>query len=473
MNRRLHQYILVCLISAAAPALQTTSVFSQSSWKQQEFVLGTFWDPPCDAQRRNLDRDAANFRLAKAAHFNLLTGAQLEPGIDRSFDGMVWALTVARAAGLRYMVTDRRFYPAYEQPFSTMTGDQVLRDYTHLPADLRSTMYGYTLCDEPHYTAAHLLKVSDWKWFLEAGDPDKLVYINLVASYAPSYNWGGFKGGHEDGVLDHGGKQNYERYLTSYVDSLRPAVVSFDHYPFFRNGNVRRDYFYNLAIIRAKASGRPFWAYPMTVDHLTYADPTEAQLNFMYFCPIAYGARGLVAFCFWAPSDEKEYRLSLIDRSGKPTVKYPIVSRLNLYVERFLGPIVMNTRHVAVYHASGFPGEQQFLDDTLKAETGVVASSENRRLLFGVFQTASTLYLMIVNKDLAPAMKSEITLRGMFASVSLGPRSVRFTATTPLTYTALKFRASSVNTRTTFQIPELAGGEGILVRMTGAQPLNP
>ncbi len=455
----------LCVMLTLALTLPAAMALCQSTWRQQEFVLGAFWDPPYDAKARIIDNDVARFRLAREANFNLLTGAQSEPAIDRTFEGMVWALKVAKNAGLKYLVTDRRFYPAYEKVFERADAERLAQDYRSLPADLRATLYGYALCDEPHYTNEHLRNVSDWKWFLERADPEKLVYVNLVASYAPSYNWGGFKGGREDGILDDNGKHSYEQYLSSYIDSLRPAVVSFDHYPFFKGGKMRRDYFYNLAIIRERAAGKPFWAYPMTVDHLTYADPDEAQLNFMYFCPVAYGAKGLVAFCFWAPNDEKDYRLSLIDRAGKPTVKYPIVQRLNLYIKRFLGPIVMNAQLPAVFHASRFPAGQQFINDTISVGTKLIRSSENKNLLLGVFKTKTVTYLLIVNKDLQPAKGSRIQLNGVFPSVALGPSVVRFSERTPLTFTSLKTKTSSVERTTSFAIPEMTGGEGIVVRL--------
>jgi hypothetical protein len=467
MNRHNVRWLTAVVLAALGCALPGAPAAGQSAWRQAEFVLGTYWDPPCNVNAGNLARDAAAFKLAKDAHFTLLTGAQIEPGIDRSYRGMIWALKVARAAGLKYMVTDNRFYPVYEKDFTRSAGEQVARDYKALPADLRSTLYGYALCDEPHFTTDHITRATGWKQYLESADQEKLVYVNLVACYAPSYNWGGFKGGRGDGVLDAQGKADYERYLDVYVDSLKPSVVSFDHYPFFKNGKVRRDYFYNLEVIRRKAGERPFWAYPMTVDHLEYADPTESQLNFMYFCPLAYGAKGLVAFCFWAPSDTKDYRLSLIDQTGKPTSKYPIVSRLNLYVGRLLGPMIMKSRHVGVYHASRFPMEQLFVQDTLRAAPDVPVMTGNRKLLFGLFRDGSTTYLLVVNKDLAKSETATVSLKGTFTSIGIAPRIKGFTAKTALTYTPLVVSNDGGGTRTSFRVPALDGGEGILIRVKG------
>ncbi len=221
-----------------------------------------------------------------------------------------------------------------------------------LPESLRSAMFGYNPCDEPYFEQDHFKSISQWKWLIETSDPSKLVYLNLASSYAPSYNWGGFRGGNEDRVLDANERDEYESYLSLYVDSLRPTVISFDHYPFFADGNNSAGLLLQSFRNPTQAGQRPFWAYPMTVGHLAYSDPSEAQLNFMYFCPIAYGAKGLIDFCFWTPSDNKNYRESLIDANGEPTRRYFLIRRLNLYVRRILKPVVMRLPNVMTYHAA-------------------------------------------------------------------------------------------------------------------------
>ncbi len=84
--------------------------------KQVETIrihFGDILDPPVHIDPRYLDSDLRGFRLARDAGFNLLTGTQIEPNIDRSFEGMKCALKLAGQTGLQYLVTDKRFYPAY------------------------------------------------------------------------------------------------------------------------------------------------------------------------------------------------------------------------------------------------------------------------------------------------------------------------------------------------------------------------
>jgi hypothetical protein len=454
------RWAIIILLGLASPPAQAPA---QTGWTQKEFILGTFYDPPFYFKEQKVERDLAAFKLAKDCNFNLLSGTQDPSRIDHSFEGMKYALTLANRLGLQYMVADGRYYPAYDFDLNESVARAMVAQYKKLPANLRQTMYAYNLCDEPHYTEKHIKRVSDWVRFLEAQDPEKLVYVNLVASYAPGYSWGGFKG-RDNGEVGEPEKRSYEDYLTKYIDNLKPGVICFDHYPFFKNGNVRRDYYYNLSVIRSKAKGTPFWAVPMTVDHLVYADPTEAQLSIMYFAPIAYGAKGLIVFTFWelpAP----DYRLALIDKYGKPTRNYPVVKRLNLFVRKVLAPVVMNVPNVAVYHASKFPNEQQNIDAEIAAPSRVVGSIGHRSLLIGVFADTTQSYLFVVNKSQDPLTNVPVSVKGNVSEVSFAPRVVGFAENTKLTYTTVATRYDSQSRSTVFTIPALAGGEGKLIRV--------
>ena len=451
--------LLLCL-SWAGNSLALT----QSHWKQEEFVLGTFWDPPYDYHAKSLENDAASFQLAKDAYFNLLTGTQGAGSIDRTFEGVKWALTVAQHVGLKYLVSDDRIYQGYAHRFDQSVAGSIIEQYKLLPAGIRAAIYGYNLSDEPHNKPEHVKNISAWKWFLEAAEPEKLVYVNLAPSYGADQQWGGFKNGNKNRKLDEVEKHDYEMYLTNYVDNLLPAVISFDHYPFFKDGTVRQDYFYNLKIIRERAGANPFWAYPMTVDHFSYIDPQEGHLRFMYFCPIAYGAKGLIVFTFWPPPYEG-YRSALFDQQGRKTPKYRMVKRLNLYVSRIIGPVVVQLQHVGVYHASNYPNNQQYLEDSGVTNSEVLASIGDRKMMVGVFMDGSDTYLFVVNKDQAPVWEGEIVLRGNISKVFFAPRVIGFDESSSLSYHETTTAVNRTKTESTFHIPELVGGEGRLIRL--------
>lgn len=437
---------------------------SQTQWKQTQFILGTYLDPPYHFAAQSVKEDSISFQLAKDAYFDLLTGTQEEGSIDHSYNGMCWALKIAQKVGLSYLVSDNRYFQGQYHSFDSLTGTTLVNQYKHLPIEQRNTLYGYNLGDEPYFEAINLENLSVWKWFIEEFDQEKLVYVNLAGSYASDLNWGGFVHGNKDGLLDEIEKKDYEQYLTYYIDSLRPAVVSFDFYPFFKNGTIRRDYFYNLAIIRAKAGSRPFWAYPMTVGHYDYVDPQESHLNFMYFCPIAYGAKGLIVFSFWPPS-EKGFRASLFDSHGNKTKTYEIVKRINLYIKKIIAPVVMNVPNIAVYHATNYPNQQQWMLDTLTQDSKVIASIGNSKIMVGVFKNQKSTYLFVVNKDLDPISNIDIVLKGKISKIWFAPSVIGFDEKSLLVY---KGNSTSINKKmalSMFTIPYLSGGEGKLVRV--------
>lgn len=452
---------VVCLCGMVALVLIGPHAVAQTGWKQTEYILGTFWDPPLNTREKPLSIDSSSFALAKAAYFNLLTGVQGETGIDRTFEGMKWALAVANRVGLKYLVGDNRVYEAYDNKFDRVKATTIVSQYKSLPMDLRRTMLGYLLCDEPHFRSQALKNVSDWKWFLESADPEHLAYFNLASSYAADYNWEGFSGGNKDGTLDQSEKRNYERYLSYYVDSLKPSVVSFDHYPFFKNGTIRKDYFYNLTIIKQKAGQRPFWTFPMATDHFSYTNPTEAHLNFMYFCPLAYGAKGLIVFTFWPPSYEG-FRSALVNTEGGKNEKYWIVRRLNMFVSKILGPVVMRVPNVEVLHVSDFPGSQQYITP---ASSSTVETMNDKRLLVGVFKSLTEFYLLVVNKDTETIFDCEIALRGRFSSVAFAPRVIGFDESTNISFNSMPTSYNSARNTSAFRIPELMGGEGRLIKV--------
>lgn len=453
----------VLVVGMLFKSVSSTS-FSQTQWVQNEFILGTCWDPPLDPQGKSLAKDSASFELVKNAYFNLLTGIQGDGRINHSFEGMHYALTVASRVGLKYLVSDNRIYEAYEKPFDLEVARTLVGQYRSLPPNLRAAMYGYMLCDEPHFDTTHVRNVADWKWFLEEADPTKLPYINLVASYAVDDNWGGFKKGNGDRIMQDEERREYEAYLDFYIDSLQPAVVSFDHYPFFKDGSVRRDYFYNLKIIRQKSGERPFWTYPMTVDHYDYVDPQREHLYFMYFSPIAYGAKGLIVFTYWPPP-VKGYRASLFDQKGRMTEKYNIIKRLNSYVASVLGPVVMRSSHLGAYHASNYPNRQHEVDDVIYEDSEVIASIANSKLMVGVFRNDKKIYLLAVNKSLQTIENAEFTVRGTVSTVYFAPRVVGFDESTSTGYKAMSTAVNQARNVTTIRIPELVGGEGRLIRL--------
>lgn len=254
-------------------------VYSQEKWKQNEFVIGTCVDPRLTLNNDSVMKDLASFQLAKDAYFNLLTGEQADVSIPMNYETARYALSLAKSVGLKYIVKDTRFYST---EFNQTVADEIIRDYSGL-GELRDAFYGYSLRDEP--TAGEVSRFRPWISFFKERDPSKVAFINLLPVY-------GFDSMH-----------NYESYLDSYLNSNNEAenldLVSYDHY------FPEKDFYYNLAIIKEKSKGRPFWAYPLTNRLNNHPIPTPSNIRLEAFAPIAYGAKGLIYYTYDYVNDNK------------------------------------------------------------------------------------------------------------------------------------------------------------------------
>jgi hypothetical protein len=136
------------------------------------------------------------------------------------------------------------------------------------------------------------------------------------------------------------------------VREVHPDVLSMDHYPHFTPEADGRDtYCENLEVMREQSlgAGVPFWNFFNTMPFGGHADPTEAQLRWQINASLAYGAKGVMYFCYWTPSG-KEFPKggAIIRRDGTRTRHYEEARRLNARLKQ-LGPTLMQLTSTGVY----------------------------------------------------------------------------------------------------------------------------
>merc|ERR1740130_2497634 len=121
--------------------------------------------------------------------------------------------------------------------------------------------------------------------------PGKLRYINLDPN-APSATLKA---------------PDYDTYVREFVEQVKPDVLSMDHYPDFaipHNGSgINLDgYRTDLGVMRKYAlkAGIPFWNY-FGVERVFggESEVSEAMIRWQMFTSLAYGAKGLLYFCYW------------------------------------------------------------------------------------------------------------------------------------------------------------------------------
>jgi hypothetical protein len=148
----------------------------------------------------------------------------------------------------------------------------------------------------------------------------------------------------------------YREYLRQFVATVRPDLLSYDHYHFLKENDGREkdgeEYFLNLGLIRQAAldAHRPFMniIQANTIDR-RWRLPTANEMRWLVFMTLAYGGRGISYFTYWGP---KAYNGLYQDGQAAPLLK--AVVALNQEIAKF-GPALMELTSMGVYHTSPLP----------------------------------------------------------------------------------------------------------------------
>jgi hypothetical protein len=207
-------------------------------------------------------------------------------------------LDTSQAVGLRAIIMDTRM------PMS-VTGvadakarlDAIVADYSKHPA-----LAAYFVVDEP--SAGSFPGLAEVVAYLHEKDPAHPAYINLFPNYA---------NGAQLGV------PSYDEYVERYIKTVKPFVVSYDHYHFLTHSD-RPGFFENLASIRKISldHGLPFWNIVLAIPHFDYRPLTEAEKRYEAMQTLAYGGHGIFFFTYWQPA-AKDWGNAIVNFDGKPT----------------------------------------------------------------------------------------------------------------------------------------------------------
>jgi hypothetical protein len=350
--------ILLCVCFALSCAQ------AQPPWKLSNIII-TFWNPP----------PVTDESLARAAaeRYNLTwTGAE---GLD-----------VAARHGLRAMLQDSLL------DVSTLDDAAKKAQLDALIARVKAhpALEAYFLRDEP--STADFPALGRMVAYLRERDPAHLAYINLFPTYASNQQLGT-----TGDVITA-----YKEHLRQYVEMVKPALISYDHYQFFKDHDGE-EYFLNLALIRQAAldAGVPFLNIVQTSDgEKVWRYPTGDELRYLVYTTLAYGGRGISYFIYWGA---RQYRGLYVD--GKPTELARQAAELNAEVEA-LSPKLVKLDSLGVYHTKPLPlgGEAAPADSAVQ----IVGPGE---FVLGVFGAKGQVTaFMIVNRDYRRSAAARIRL---------------------------------------------------------------
>lgn len=208
--------------------------------------------------------------------------------------------------GLRGMLRDGLLNPAtLDDPAKKAELDALIERVKVHPA-----LYAYYLTDEPD--ASRFPGLGKLVAYLREKDPARMAYINLFPTYASNEQLGN-KGDVATAYTEH---------LQQFVDTVKPDLLSYDHYHFQLNGDSDQ-YFLNLALIR-DAAVKARIPFLNIVQACTWAPdamriPHTNEVKWLINTSLAYGAEGISYYVYFYPVGHFG---ALATADGQPTPLY-------------------------------------------------------------------------------------------------------------------------------------------------------
>lgn len=370
--------IVGCALAVSATA-QGAARPAPKTWKQDRILI-TFWCPP----------PATDDALATVAAEGYNLTWTPESGLD-----------VAGKHGLKAMLQDDLLVPAtLDKPELRAKLDALIGRVKSNPA-----LDAYFLRDEPG--AADFAGLGKLVAYLRERDPAHLAFINLFPTYANNEQLG-TKGDTETA---------YREYLRRFVKTVKPGLISYDHYHFMKTHDGK-EYFLNLSMIReaALAAHVPFMniIQACTIEkswRLTNPD----EMRWLVYTTLAYGARAINYFLYWGPP---EY--GGLYQNGKKIPLADSVAVLNQEIGA-LSAELMKLDTLSVYHAGWLPLGAQAVP-----ETSPVQFDGPGEFVLGLFGKAGReSAFMVVNRSYTNAAEARLHLGGGFGRLQEFDRASR------------------------------------------------
>lgn len=307
---------------------------------------------------------------------------------------LVWCdeagLDIAHRHGLRGQIQDGLLSPAtLDDPARKQQLDALIGRVSKHPA-----FYAYFITDEP--SAAQFPALGRLVAYIKEKDPAHLAYINLFPTYATNEQLGN-KG---DKVTA------YTEHLRQFVDQVKPALVSYDHYQFSLSGD-NPEYFLNLSLVRREslAARLPFLNI---VQASTWAPkvmrvPGPEEMRYLVYTTVAYGAQGISYYIYTCAN----HLGGVAEADGTPTPLYHALKTLNREFTAIASQL-QPLQSLAVYHAGmmppgaePLPKEAPITLDPLPASAEYQGRERVKGALLGYFGPAGgqVTHAVLVNLD--------------------------------------------------------------------------
>ena len=242
----------------------------------------------------------------------------------------------------------------------------VLNDYdtaieyfrTYKEFEKFSSFAGVHYVDEPGYKDFENFAIVK-KAFYDTYPENKLFYINILQTYAPSWalSNGPVYMPDEPGWLPC--DPDYIKYYEKYMDIVKPDLFSYDYYPLRDEfPKVEDDYFLQLHLAKkyAEQANIPVMAY---IQAGSWGDrtrlPKECEFRWQINCAIAYNTKHIAYYTYWVPYDS--CRGMFIDDHGNRTRQYYWAQQINKEL-LFQDEYFLNAGFVGYIQTGDMPSEE-------------------------------------------------------------------------------------------------------------------
>lgn len=262
---------------------------------------------------------------------------------------------------------------------------------------------GYYVWDEP-YVDEKIQAAAQQVQMMEDLDPERMPFTVAIPSYNDKWKW-------ENGL--------YEEYLYKYTETIKPAVLSLDYYPFgFKKPERPRqlddcNLFLDLALMRKITLEKkmPMWFYFQAQDDVMthgYRNFPPEKVRVQMYLALIYGAVGLQNYNVYNGA---------ITEDSEPGPLYFFTKDINHRCHQ-LGKTLMALTSVGVFHSTEvLEGKSQFNQFRQPlSESRVLADEELPfRCSVGEFvDEEDNCYLMIQNRDYHLTQIFELKLKSKF-----------------------------------------------------------
>lgn len=213
------------------------------------------------------------------------------------------------------------------------------------------------------------------------------------------------------------GTSNYESYVRMLVDTVHQPFLTYDDYSLVNNGETLDAFYTNLEIVRRLAleTHTPFWHCLLSNSHFNYMEPSDATFALQVYATLAYGARGIQYFTYFAP-EIGNYRMAPVDQFGNRTATWDMLRLINNQINA-LAPTLVHLHSTGVYHSPDVPEQAKHLGsskmvESVEMQQHYVKPAVVGRFLIGEFEDdRGRPYFLLVNKDLKNSFHFRIHLR--------------------------------------------------------------